>query len=1233
MKKLFFSFLCAISLGAINSYAAIVPSQYGYFEANLATDCMPAAINFNSLSTPVGTFSKIIYFGDGSSGVSWSGTSISNTYSYAGTYDVWVEYRNSFGTTIQWDYCRIELFGQPGPINNYGSSMGCIGDKIRFYVDMGWESSPSNTYTWDFGDGTSPETSNDRDVKHVFASNGTFNITVTANGPCGTYVSNGTFTITTGVPMTASMASVYLPVNLVCPNTDVYLYYSDDFPGIFISYGDGTYSMENNHMHAYSSAGIYYPSITVTNGCGNSMTFSDTITIATNLDWSSPGSGYISVNNSSPACPGTEVNFDAWANAQSYAWYTSSGGLITTDNNFSQTFTTSVNDSVRLVLTNGCGFDTTLWSVINIVTTLPVSPSAFNPNVPSNVCTNAVWTYAGEVFGDQNTGMIYYWDFGDGTPVAENYMGNHVYNTPGTYVVNVIAKNSCGNDTTASYTVTAGSGIAPDANSLFIGVPDGDATCPGDSAFIFGLYYNPGGTYYFDFGDGTNSSTVTYLPIMEQDYFYVKHAFNAVGSYTVTCKYTNECGLSITKSTNVNVGSNETPSGGVFYDQNKTICFGEPVEFLSFGGSEFQWNFGDGTGTLITTGVFSPVPHVYDNPGSYTVTLMTTNSCGNVASNSTNITIPDNKIYITTNTIDAQCLQANGKAIAVITGGNPPYNVTWSNGSTTILVDSLLAGIYVCNVTDQNKCYNFGIATLSDAQAPAIVVNTVFDVTCNGGNDGVIDINVIGSTPPYSFSWSNGATTEDLSGLVAGPYEVYVRDANGCIATASISVDQPDEVLVSFNSTDSRCGLADGSITALAQGNSGPFTYVWNSGEVGATLNFVGLGIYTVNVIDSKGCVVTSSSTVNEDNGSGGPVIALSSMSELNCSGGGSTIDIEVFFASGSAVTYDWSNGASTQDITVTTAGTYTVTATDISGCSAMEIFTVNHAIPNGQNICMVSVDSMYNANKIIWEKPVSTEIKQFNIYRESSMAGLYYLVGSVDYDSLSEFIDVVANPMIQAWRYKVAAQDFCGTESSWSASHKTIHLNQNLGLAPGSVNLIWDDYEGFGYSTFNVVKYTATGGYTTLASISALNHSYTDPAAPLSDSTLFYVITLDLPSTCFASRAQNNNTVRSNRTDNAIAAPSVGTGINELNNNYGYANIYPNPANSNVTVEFEVKNSGDYAVQIYNAFGQKVAALPCGKVDLFCKKEINISSFERGIYTVSIVSKNGKITKRLIKL
>lgn len=927
----------------------------------------------------------------------------------------------------------------------------------------------------------------------------------------------------------------------------------------------------------------------------------------------------IDVHNSSPSCPGEEIRFDAYQ-YNNILWQFPDG--TTSDQNYvKRNFPYTQDFVVYATVKNGCGIDTTVSTIVDVVQSKPITD--MNLWMPPAVCTGSGAPYSGDGMSDPNYANTYVWNFGDGSPAIESISGYHVYNTDGVYNVTLHVTNACGNDSTQFHTITVGPGIAPDPNYSYMFIGPEDGACRGDSILFVVAPALPG-TYVFDFGDGNSTSTYETIELFGALYLYTKHAYNATGTYNFSVTYTNSCGLSWVKNATYNIGSNVPNHAELFYDDKKPICHGEPIIFRAFGGVNYEFDFGDGTGKFTTNTTFQPMPHLYQNPGLYTVTCKVTNGCGFTEVLTRQILVPDNKIYITTNTINSNCGQNNGKAIAVVTGGDAPYSINWSNGDNSVLADSLVAGLYVVNVTDRYGCYTFGIATVSDHEAPAILVSTLQDVSCNGGSNGVIDINVIGSSAPYSYQWSNGANTQDVANLVSGPYEVYVTDANGCKAVKSIFVDQPAGFLVSATTTPASCGQNNGSIAVNVSGTTGPYNYVWTSGHTGANRFNLGLGVYTVNVIDQNGCIITQSIPLSEDNGIGGPAIVVNSVSPLDCNGAGSTIDISVYQTSGTP-TYLWSTGATTQDITVSAVGTYTVTVTDAS-CSSIKIVEITHASPAKQNICMVTVDSMYSVNKVVWEKAATTDISHYNIYRESSQNGLYFMIATIPYDSLSLYVDYVANPMITSWRYKIGAVDYCGEESELSAFHKTIHLNQNLGLG-GTVNLIWDHYQGFGYSTYEIVRYTDAAGWNVIGSVSSANTSFTDPTPP-SDPSLFYVIEITPSIPCVSTRATNNNSTRSNRTNNPLAPP---VGQSEVIGAIEGMTIFPNPNNGLFTLQADFVREEDATVSIYNLEGQLVYSISINNFVGRLNQNIDLGDISTGIYLVRLQSESSTFVKKLV--
>ena len=202
--------------------------------------------------------------------------------------------------------------------------------------------------------------------------------------------------------------------------------------------------------------------------------------------------------------------------------------------------------------------------------------------------------------------------------------------------------------------------------------------------------------------------------------------------------------------------------------------------------------------------------------------------------------------------------------------------------------------------------------------------------------------------------------------------------------------------------------------------------------------------------------------------------------------------------------------------------------------------YYVNNLTPTepcyaGQEICLVTVDTVLQQNLVVWEKEVTTAITSYNIYKETVAAGVYALEGNVLYDSLSVFLDVNSNPAVKADRYKISVVYNGGGEGPQGTEHKTIHMTMNLGIG-GEVNLLWDDYEGISFGTYNIYKGNASG-MSLLGSVASTLTSYTDLSPSSSDS--LYVIEVVAPSMCVATKQKNFNSSKSN-TSSVGTAPTV---------------------------------------------------------------------------------------------
>ncbi|MFN6038493.1 MAG: T9SS type A sorting domain-containing protein, partial [Bacteroidota bacterium] len=475
------------------------------------------------------------------------------------------------------------------------------------------------------------------------------------------------------------------------------------------------------------------------------------------------------------------------------------------------------------------------------------------------------------------------------------------------------------------------------------------------------------------------------------------------------------------------------------------------------------------------------------------------------------------------------------------------------------------------------------------------------------------------------FLWSMGSTNNAIQNLSAGVYDLTVTDANGCIANAAYTVSQPSALNLTYNINSSSCGNNDGSITANPNGGSAPYSFLWSSnagGQTGPTASNLGSGFYSCTITDNSGCIFTGSTAVVTT--SAGPTLSFSTTPANGCSANaGGNIDLTP--GGSSAYTFHWSNGATTEDLSSVAPGNYMVVVTGSNGCSSTGVASVQNGVANpGAELCILTVDSLTNTNKVIWEKPGSANgIKEYKIYREGSALNVYNHIKTLPFDSLSEYTDPIANPAVRAWRYKISHVDSCGNETPMSLHHKTIHLAANNGLG-GVKNLAWDAYDGFSYGTFYIWRFHQSSGWVKLDSLPANLFSYTDVNPP-GNGTLKYAIEVVRPTSCNSSRGIINTT-RSNIKN--IAAPMIG--MEEYT--FGAYNIFPNPTKNSFTIDLSVKETTKMFLRLLDVRGREVMltqrVLSVGKnLELF-----NISELASGVYFIEAQVGEKMLRAKLVK-
>ena len=288
---------------------------------------------------------------------------------------------------------------------------------------------------------------------------------------------------------------------------------------------------------------------------------------------------------------------------------------------------------------------------------------------------------------------------------------------------------------------------------------------------------------------------------------------------------------------------------------------------------------------------------------------------------------------------NATCYSAaNGQITASVTGGTPPYSYLWSNGQTTSVATGLAAGSYSVTVTDSFGCKSIASATVTEPE-PLWLGGFVFDVACFGGNDGEVMTLVFGGTAPYSYLWSNGQTTDFLSGLTAGAYTVTVTDVNACMYSKTFTVAEPSQISATASVTGAAChGQGSGSIQVTPSGGTAPYQFLWDNGQTTAAISALVAGSYTVTITDDHTCERAFSYAVGEPSAQ-----TLSATTTPVACNGGSDGAIDVTNGGGTPpYYYAWSNGLTTQDIGNLVAGSYGLTITDANSCDISQSWNID---------------------------------------------------------------------------------------------------------------------------------------------------------------------------------------------------------------------------------------------------------------------------------------------------
>ncbi len=316
------------------------------------------------------------------------------------------------------------------------------------------------------------------------------------------------------------------------------------------------------------------------------------------------------------------------------------------------------------------------------------------------------------------------------------------------------------------------------------------------------------------------------------------------GVYSVTT--TNYHGRTMTASTTITDSSPIISISGV-----KNVCPGGSTTLTATGGVSYVWSTG-ATGTSIAA----------LTAGNYRVTGTDALGCAKTDS----ITIGSvNNVSLAVQSFNENCInQCNGRVETTPQGGNSPYTYIWNNSATTQNITNVCSGQYRVTVTDNQGCTATS-TTLVNASNGPIVALTRTNVYCISDCSGTIDLTMLQGQEPFTFSWSDGPTTQDRSGLCMGNYCVTVSDASGCSVSACSPITEYSNLSVLFNTTDQDIGVL-GSATANVYGGTPPYTYLWSNFSTAKSITNLQAGVYSVSVTDNAGVVASDVVIVNNVN-------------------------------------------------------------------------------------------------------------------------------------------------------------------------------------------------------------------------------------------------------------------------------------------------------------------------------------------------------------------------------
>ena len=644
---------------------------------------------------------------------------------------------------------------------------------------------------------------------------------------------------------------------------------------------------------AFSSllAGTYNVTVKDANNC----TYTSSVTV------NQPSPLTVAVTSGSANCSAANgtisVSPSGGTPSYTYSWSPSGGTGSTTTGLSSGNYTVVVTDN------HGC--QKTVSAAVGLISggTATISSIA---NTSCFGANNGSMTVS--MTGNSTPPFVYSWSPTGGSSASATNL------SPGTYTVLVTDAYGC--TSFASGTISQPAKL--DGTTSFTNV-----ACFGGNSGAASVV-GSGGTSPYTYNWSPVASTSTVITNLSSgDYICTIHdQAGCTTSKTITIVQSSS--ISVTSSvTTANCNQSDGAAG-------ITVSGGTP-------GYTYNWSNGSTNSSISSV-----------SANTYSVTVKDANNCSTAIA----VTIPNSAgpTMSVTSVGNVKCNGGNdGYATVSVTGGTNPYVYQWSNLQNTPGATNLSAGLYTVSATDQNGCVVSTSVSITQPNALSLTIAGT-DPKCHNASNGTASVSVTGGVPGYSYSWTNGAgSAASATSLSSGNYVVLVTDANNCVSSTSIALNNPAALAVSITNTAVTCyNTCNGLALATPINQAGTVTYSWSGNNPQSTALASGLcaGSYSVFITDQNGCQATGITTITEPTAL---TASVTSLGNVSCNGGNNGYASISVNGGTPAYTYSWTNGGSSANTNSLSAGSYTATVTDQNGCrvNAPVVITQPAALSN----------------------------------------------------------------------------------------------------------------------------------------------------------------------------------------------------------------------------------------------------------------------------------------------